>query len=355
MLHRCEHVTPNSANLSNPVEPSRVSFCVSAVIPAFNCEATIGRAVESVLQQSHAVKEVIVIDDGSTDQTAMLASRYGDRVRCVSQANGGPSSARNAGIDLARGEWIAFLDADDIWYPSKLDRQRELLGHFDDLDVLFSDWLIRDLGQQAQGSGFTVPECQSTLGSLHVARADASFVRIQDDMFPVLLEEYVLHTNAAVVRRKALKDFRFEPAYRWGEDWLLFLDLASRGARFGYVDEPLTEYRARADSICNRATLQTVTHRYEISKLPLKRYGILPSDLKKKLYPRISIAARVLGIRLWDEARQFGHARAIWREAARLKPGFPDLKLLIQSFLPRPLLNWLRDLRRDDGSVESVT
>lgn len=96
---------------------------VSVVIPAYNAAWCIRRAIDSVLAQSFRDFELIVVDDGSTDGTAAVLAAYGDAVRVVAKPNGGLSSARNAGIAAARGEYVAFLDADDWWLPAKLERQ----------------------------------------------------------------------------------------------------------------------------------------------------------------------------------------------------------------------------------------
>ena len=96
---------------------------VTVVIPCFNAAPFLRATLESALNQSHAPCEVLVIDDGSTDQSAAIAASYGPPVRVISQANQGESVARNRGIEEARGSWIAFLDSDDLWMPEKLERQ----------------------------------------------------------------------------------------------------------------------------------------------------------------------------------------------------------------------------------------
>src|SRR5262245_39247658 len=93
---------------------------VSVVIPAFNAGQTLARAVRSALTQDWARKEIIVVNDGSTDDTHRVAESFGDSLRCLAQPNGGIAAARNRGIEESRGEFIAFLDADDEWLPSRL-------------------------------------------------------------------------------------------------------------------------------------------------------------------------------------------------------------------------------------------
>jgi len=120
--------------------PSARAPRFSAVIPAYNREATVERAVESALAQTHPADEILVVDDGSVDATAERVARFGDRVRYVFQENAGASAARNHGVRLARSEWIAFLDSDDFWRPEHLDRLGEAMRSTGGrADVYFSD------------------------------------------------------------------------------------------------------------------------------------------------------------------------------------------------------------------------
>ncbi len=96
---------------------------VSCVIPARNAERYLAEAIDSVLGQTHPVREVIIVDDGSTDSTRAVAARYGPPVVLIRQPPMSIAAARNAGVGRAGGEFIAFLDADDLWLPAKLERQ----------------------------------------------------------------------------------------------------------------------------------------------------------------------------------------------------------------------------------------
>jgi hypothetical protein len=128
---------------------------LSVVIPAFNAATTIRSAVRSTLSQTVPVLEVIVVDDGSTDATAEVVSGIDDsRVRLVAQANGGPSAARNAGIAEARGEWVAFLDSDDLWLPRYVETATAALAAAPNPGFAYTDAYVFDAGrgQVKQGS-----------------------------------------------------------------------------------------------------------------------------------------------------------------------------------------------------------
>src|SRR5688572_13312922 len=96
---------------------------ISCVVPVFNGERYLSETLESIFAQSYRPLEVIVADDGSTDRTPDTVAGYGDRIRYLKQENAGASAARNLGLEAARGEFIAFLDADDLWHAEKLQRQ----------------------------------------------------------------------------------------------------------------------------------------------------------------------------------------------------------------------------------------
>ena len=125
---------------AEPWGPSAAT--VSVVIPTFNCAAYLEEALRSVLAQTHPAREIIVVDDGSTDATASVVASFGAAVSYVFQANAGVAAARNAGMARARGDYIAFLDADDYWAPDKLETQLRLMAACPDVDLVCTDfWL----------------------------------------------------------------------------------------------------------------------------------------------------------------------------------------------------------------------
>lgn len=111
---------------------------VSCVVPVFNTERYLAAALDSILAQTYQPIEVVVVDDGSTDGTAAVIAAYGDRIHALRQANAGPAAARNRGVRASRGDFIAFLDADDVWHVEKLTRQMARFAERPELDLCFS-------------------------------------------------------------------------------------------------------------------------------------------------------------------------------------------------------------------------
>ena len=115
---------------------------VTVIIPAYNAGRTISIAIESVFAQTFRDHEVVVVDDGSTDDTGERVAEYGSAVRYVRQPNGGPGSARNEALRHARGRLVAFLDADDVWLPRKLERQVAYFAQYPDTGLLHSAAIV---------------------------------------------------------------------------------------------------------------------------------------------------------------------------------------------------------------------
>jgi glycosyltransferase involved in cell wall biosynthesis len=110
---------------------------ISVMIPAYNAAPYLAQAIESAFAQTYEPLEVIVVDDGSDDDTLGVARAFGDRVRAIRQTRGGNGAARNTAVGLAQGQYFAFLDADDRFTPEKLQRQMDALGSDPELDVVF--------------------------------------------------------------------------------------------------------------------------------------------------------------------------------------------------------------------------
>jgi glycosyltransferase involved in cell wall biosynthesis len=204
---------------------------VSVIIPTYNDATYLPVAIESVLAQSCQDFELIVIDDGSTDNTRTVLQSYLARIRYIYQENQGESVARNQGIRLAQGEYVAFLDSDDVWLPAKLARQVEIMAAHPQGVLLYTDSYLTD----AAGKEIGYLGC-GTPGS-------AAMVR--DMARDLVIDNVVMSASTVMVRRAALAGLElFDAAIQWGEDWDLWIRLALRGPMV-YLPEPLACYRMR--------------------------------------------------------------------------------------------------------------
>ena len=135
---------------------------ISCIVPVFNGDRYLGEALDSILAQTYRPIEIIVVDDGSTDGTGELVARYGDRIRYVKQTNQGAPTARNVGLSVANGEFIAFLDADDLWHREKLERQMDRFEARPELDLCVTNlqrfWIPELEAERKQFQGHRLAE-----------------------------------------------------------------------------------------------------------------------------------------------------------------------------------------------------
>ncbi len=206
---------------------------VSVVIPAYNAEKYLQRCLDSVLAQTQPADEIIVVDDGSADHTAEKVKPYGSAVRYLYQDNAGASVARNTGIQAARYEWIAFLDADDEWLPKKLELQTELLADHPDLVWCASNFILCSCQQNRQGPSI-LPQKANDL--LQGKKRFSNF-------FKAKLSGVNFWTGCLLIKRSAIEEAgMFLPGLLLAQDLDLWYRIAYRWPEIGYIGEPLAIY-----------------------------------------------------------------------------------------------------------------
>lgn len=213
---------------------------ISAVLPAYNVAPYLAASVVSVLGQTFPVHETIVVDDGSTDDTPRVLAGYRDRIICLRQPNSGVSKARNTGVQRATGEWIAFLDGDDVWYPQKIERQLTAL---------------------APGVGFVFCwKHEFRDGENKAIRTVRYDQECCSNPLRAILTQFFASPSTVLVRRDVfLECGGFDETLRDGsEDADLWIRLAER-TRFAQVEEPLVRYRLRNSSICGGQSARQYT------------------------------------------------------------------------------------------------
>ncbi len=205
---------------------------VSVIVPAYNVDWCIGRALDSVFAQSFKQFELIVVNDGSTDDIGKVLATYGNSVRVLNQENEGMCNARNAGIRIARGDYVAFLDADDYWLPSKLDRQMELMHSQSEIGFCSTAARVED----EKGKCLNIWQCpQSDI-----------------DMLELLFVEKAAVAGgcSSVLVRKSILDNvgYFDESLNGFEDPDLWIRLAAT-SNYSCIEEPLVVILRREHSV----------------------------------------------------------------------------------------------------------
>ena len=207
---------------------------VSVIIPCFNAGSYLEEAIQSILDQTYSSFEILIVNDGSTDNTPDVVARFNDqRIRYFYQQNKGLSAARNAGILVSDGEYIAFLDADDWFVPSKLEVQTRFLDMYADVGCVASGWVDTD----ERGDALRIVEPWHWKPDMGLAEC-------------VLGVPLVPH--CVLVRRVWLEAVGlFDEGLRYREDWDLWLKLAAAGCKIVWLPELVCRYRVRANSLAH--------------------------------------------------------------------------------------------------------
>jgi GT2 family glycosyltransferase len=212
----------------------------SVIIPAYNSEATLARAIDSVLAQNYPAHEIIVVDDGSTDGTPDVVSRYDKKLRYLHQNNTGVSSARNLGAQVASGDWLAFLDADDWYYPDRLRLHAEWILEDATLDFLTGDYDYR----RPDGSFISCSMDQHESGRSLLARANGAqrILMTADDLEAFVADHFGDTHTLSVSRRKFLELGGYPTGFKVCEDVFFLITLCAVSNRIGVVCSPLAAY-----------------------------------------------------------------------------------------------------------------
>lgn len=225
---------------------------VSVIIPAYNCSKFILFAIDSVLEQTYKNFELIVVDDGSTDNTANIVSKYKDKLEYILQDNGGVSKARNTGIINSNGSYIAFLDADDVWEKNKLEIQMKLFEQFGNVDLIFCSFLHTKYGKIVPGRTF-----QETYNIFREYKINIENIFDYNSTFNccdnknyfywgniykyLFLGNFILPSSILLKRNSLSKTGLFDERYRVAEETEFFLRFSKLNT-IGFIDCPLLRY-----------------------------------------------------------------------------------------------------------------
>jgi glycosyltransferase involved in cell wall biosynthesis len=305
---------------------------ISVLIPAYNCQATIRETLDSVLAQTRAADEILVIDDGSTDQTPEILEFYKPRVQVFRQKNLGVAAARNALIEHAEGDLLAWLDSDDVWHPRCLEVHSRLFTDYPEAGALFVGHL-NFRGMEPYTGHFGRPFVK-----------DDSVVIDPLNFLKTLISASGRFMGAfcCIPRRSALCiGGRVAPdEVRYCEDFYMLCMVALKGLSVVYAPYPLVAYRVRQDSL-SRPPLPNRRSVVEIFQLlePLFRASA-PMEFRRVFEVGFASARRRLAKALMGAGRTLEARREIassFAESYRPESLLRSAALLAVTFSPRPL------------------
>jgi glycosyltransferase involved in cell wall biosynthesis len=314
-----------------------VSPLVSAIIPTYNRAALVCQAIDSIRQQTYGNIEIVVVDDGSTDDTLQRLEVYGNAIRVISQANAGPSAARNRGIRAARGEIVTFLDSDDVWHPTKVARQVGLLQRTG-APCCICNAEIED-GEDGEVRTFE-----------YAALRPAAEEGVWENVTEVLSTRFLMLTQMVAIRRSVLERIGgFDESLWLLEDYDLALRLSLEGP-WCYIATPLVTYRrGTADSLstageadalrvvegslrarCNLYDIVVADRRHqhlrpvvERSVRAARRERTAVALSRRSSWPGAAIGAAAMRLARLEKAL---YRRSPWYPQMRVRPVVPDAR-----------------------------
>lgn len=340
------------------------SIGISVIIPCYNSQDTIDKALRSIVDQLTDDMEIIVIDDGSIDKTAQVVSKYSQIVRYVYQNNSGVSAARNLGVRLASREWIAFCDSDDIWLPYKVKICKATIKNNIDCSFLFHDFsisyeekIVAERGSHSKHNFFpalkhysiSIPEILCEYPKIvlknSIEEGDSIDIYSGNCFSWLILGNFIMPSSVMIKRKLFLAQGGFDPEFKVAEDSEFFLRLA-KTTRFFYIDHPLHVYKRSSKSLVSM-------HLKELLEYGIKGVEKNCSSneiVREKYKERINAS---LGRRKADLAylylSELNKKQALINAIIALKYNIISLKawsVILWTLVPRQLLGLARDIKK---------
>lgn len=285
---------------------------VSVVIPVYNSAKYIEETLDSVLSQTYTDFEVIVVDDGSKDKTPSIVKqyqvKYPENIRLIQKENGGPASARNAGIKVAWGEFIAFDDSDDLWLPSKLEKQMEHFNSDPQVGLVYSKYTSFRDDKELR----TKPE-----------RGYSGWI------FSKLLSKSIIQASTVMVKRECLDAVGpFDESFALADEYDMSLRIAKK-FQCAFVDKELTRYRIH-DANASKNNLLFDKENLKVYKKIYNNYTDLSENEKKLLQKRISRYCIKVARGLYNQG-QLDESKKYQKEALEYLPFFYKIYFVAQN------------------------
>lgn len=299
----------------------------SVIIPAFNATATLARAIESVRGQTWPAHEIIVVDDGSSDDTAQVAESFGDAVRLIRQPNSGVATARNAGAHAASGDWLAFLDADDWYHRDRLRLHAGWIVEDGSLDFLTGDYEYRD----ETGALLDSSLAQHAAGRMMLAKAGGGIRVVMDgpDEIEAFIADHFGDTHTLSLPRRTFLELGGYPAgFKVCEDVHLLVRLVARSRRVGVICQSLGVYVIHGGSATRKNPV--VAQQENVRTLiDLERQARnFPTPVRQGVRQRIQSARYNLGCALNKSGHRVAAIHAVLPSLVE-RPGWQSLRSVL--------------------------
>ncbi len=307
---------------------------VSVIIPTYNSGKFIAQTVQSVLEQTYRPHEVIIIDDGSTDDTKAVLSGFHDRIKYFYQENLGPSAARNKGIKMARGEYVSFLDADDLWTSNKIEVQLDFLERHREIGLVFSD--IEEF------DGEKIINRRSSCLAVQVYGPDnVLHVPLQEAFIKLLMTNFI-PTNTVMVRRECFKKAGiFDESLRIVEDRDMWLRIAAY-YKIGRLPLVLCKRRLHVSNISKNQELY-ISSQIKVLEKHLRLFpDLTPSSLINKKLSQLYLSC---GLNHLLKNRKM-ESRQMALRSLSYTPTIRVFGLILLTFMGLPVIQFLLRSKR---------
>ena len=260
---------------------------ISVITPTYNCAQYLPEALDSLLNQTYQDFEIVVIDDGSRDNTKDVISEYckvSDKIKYFYQPNKGLSNARNKGIKLAKGQYVTFLDADDTFMPRMLEKTHSLLSRNKECDAVLTEWHQIDIDNKGQ-----------VIGESWIKMSN--FPDTPEKIYNMVFTDFIFDAYMTVRKTYLEKIGNFDERLSFGEDVDIWRRFAKHGIKIDLIKEPLFVYRKRQNSITTDTTCKKL--RGQLQLINKYKQDILSNSAFREYHSNL----------LWDIARKAFYMR----------------------------------------------
>ena len=315
---------------------------VSVIVPTFNRAGILKKAVNSILEQKYKNFEILIVDDGSTDDTEALVNslnlRHPEVIYLKNFRAKGPSGARNSGILKAQGKYLAFLDSDDRWLKGHLRAGVLILDENSDIDVLFGNFKVMDMRKGAHLYDFF--DQKEILKKLKGEKGPLGTTILQDNLFLALIQENFFHMGSAIIRNKIGMPLLFDESIKFGEDRDFAIRLyKERKAKFAYRQDPLFERNQHEASLMgsrnNEGSQEMLISSIYLCKKYLQNYKL--DSVEKKAVKRL-LSMRLLSLSYFHRQqakykKAMGAVLSSCRYGLFWRQGIEIIKILFSSIM----------------------